>query len=343
MKNKSAIILMSLVLSLVSSCTKAKPYVGIYVYDISDTFINSLQSQIIKDLSDLYSCPLVADDAAGSQSIQNLQLVNDITSKKISAAVVNTVDRLASSAIVEKAENSDVPLVFVNREPLRSDLEIDKWSTNNCFYVGGNATSEGEEQAKIAEDILGPASTFIGSSYDKNKDGKLQIAFLKGELGHQDTEGRTNAVIAQLKKDGFDLSIVASPNCDWSRHKAYVATKGLFDSGIELMISNNDVMALGAVDAMMEKEKESNVSVGQYSKYFWPLVGCDGTAEGKAAIKYGYMLGTVLNDVQTQATIVTDILRHLLNGVSMPVYGTNVENSGNFFYVTGPKITQQLS
>jgi methyl-galactoside transport system substrate-binding protein len=337
-KNKVYLTLALLPSLLLGACARSNPYVSLFVYDLSDTFMNSLQSAIIANLAGVYDCNNPAYDAGGKQSVQNEEFVEELESGRSRAMVMNTVDRLASSALIEKAEAKNVPLVFINREPLKSDIEKDDWAKENCFYVGGNPTSEGSEQAEIADGFFGGFSSFGTSRYDKNKDGKVQVAILKGEEGHQDSEARTASCISKLQGLGYTLEIVATTYCNWKRDLAYEATKNLADKGVELLFANNDEMALGAIQALQEENASSSVAGTSFQEKNYPLVGCDGTTAGKAAVKDGFMIGTVLNDAETQAKVVTDLLHYIISGTAMPTYGKEVAVSENFYHVTGEKI-----
>ena len=327
-------------LLLLSSCGKKNTYVGVYAYDLSDTFINSLQNKIIKDLDPYYEHGEYAEDAMSSQTLQNSQLINDIDSHRICAAVVNTVDRLAASALIEKAEKNNIPLVFINREPLKEDLQKNAWSVANCFYVGGNPNAEGLAQAEIANSLFGGQSSFALSAFDKNKDGKIQVASVKGEKGHQDAEARTSSCIDGLSASGYNFEIVESVYCNWKRSEAYTAAKTFSSKNIELLFANNDAMALGVIQALQESDASSGVPLSDFKNRHYPIIGCDGTIEGKAAVSYGYMTGTVLNDDTTQAALVVDVLRKTIDNISIPAYDSNVTFKDNYYYVAGPKITQ---
>jgi methyl-galactoside transport system substrate-binding protein len=337
-KNKIGLTLALLPSLLVGACARSNPYVSLFVYDLSDTFMHSLQSAIINDLAGAYDCNNPSYDAGGKQSVQNEEFVEELDRGRSNAIVMNTVDRLASSALIEKAEAKKVPLVFINREPLKNDMQKDDWAKENCFYVGGNPTNEGNEQAEIADGFFGGFSSFGASRYDKNKDGKVQVAILKGEEGHQDSEARTASCISKLQGLGYTLEIVATTYCNWKRGLAYEATKNLADKGVELLFANNDEMALGAIQALQEENASSSASEGSFQDKNYPIVGCDGTIEGKAAVKEGYLIGTVLNDAETQAKVVTDLLHYILSGTPLPTYGQAVSASENFYHVTGEKI-----
>lgn len=83
---------------------------------------------------------------------------------------------------------------------------------------------------------------------------------------------------------------------NWNRAQAQTKTAALltqYARRIELIIANNDDMALGAIDALRDSK---------IPKEDWPgVVGIDGTDVGLAAVKRGEMIGTVYNDKEGQA------------------------------------------
>jgi methyl-galactoside transport system substrate-binding protein len=79
-----------------------------------------------------------------------------------------------------------------------------------------------------------------------------------------------------------------------------------YGSAIELIISNNDDMALGAIDALKAAKIE---------KSKWPvIVGIDGTDVGLEAVKEGEMAGTVYNDKEGQAKAMLNLAFALSTG-----------------------------
>ena len=72
---------------------------------------------------------------------------------------------------------------------------------------------------------------------------------------------------------------------------------------IEVVIANNDAMAMGAVEALKSHNKSSI-----------PVFGVDALAEALALVKSGAMAGTVLNDANNQAKATFDLARNLAAG-----------------------------
>jgi len=84
----------------------------------------------------------------------------------------------------------------------------------------------------------------------------------------------------------------------WDRVKGQEKMAAFLTStdNIEVVIANNDDMALGAIEAL-----KAAGYFGADGKYM-PVVGVDATSPAIEAVKDGTMLGTVLNDSVNQGT-----------------------------------------
>ena len=72
---------------------------------------------------------------------------------------------------------------------------------------------------------------------------------------------------------------------------------------IEVVIANNDAMAMGAVEALKAHNKSSI-----------PVFGVDALPEALALVKSGALAGTVLNDANNQAKATFDLAKNLADG-----------------------------
>ena len=94
---------------------------------------------------------------------------------------------------------------------------------------------------------------------------------------------------------------LASETCNWLRSPAYEAMSNWLEKygdSIEVVISNNDEMALGAVQALSEKSMLENGPV---------IVGIDGIKDCLEAISTGKVYGTIKNDAKQQARVILAI------------------------------------
>ncbi|OPZ36802.1 MAG: D-galactose-binding periplasmic protein precursor [Tenericutes bacterium ADurb.BinA155] len=337
MKNKRVWIGLLPFLALVSCGTSAHKF-DLFVYDDSDTFITSLKGAILTDFG--AELPTFTEnDAARSQTTQNKQILSSLESGT-KLLLVNLVDRLAASAIIEKADAAKASIIFFNREPLQSDLS----THTNMFYVGSNASQAGKLQAELAEQLF-PLKELNAKtcSFDKNGDGVIQIAIIKGEEGHQDTELRTKWCTQKLKDDGYNISILTTETGNWTTKGGETAMKSIasnyYDAtdsskaNVELVFSNNDDMASGAISYLQgEKILKDDVTSDQQPIQF---IGFDGTLTGRSLITSGLMYGTVLNDAATQA-------KDIYNLASAIISKSDITSFSQFDYVDGKLITKAL-
>jgi len=334
MKNNLRKTLMLLSLVSLCACQKGSDLAQIFIYDSTDTFIASLKGYLSKNLDGYRDYTI--NYAERKQTTQNEQTISALGDSRTKILLMNTVDRLASSALIEKAEKKNVPIIFFNREPLSTDFASD-WASKNCYYVGSDPSVEGTLQAQIADQIFGGKDAFASSVYDKNHDGWIQVAILKGEQGHQDTEQRSRYCVSELSKTlGYSVQIVSTAYCNWERSVARETMKTFYSSSIELLFANNDDMALGAIDYLKSLPSSSSSSSLPFDQQYFPIIGVDDTSAGQAAVEAGTLSGTVLNNAQRQASVIFDLMKHVLDGKDIPQYdASQVVPNGNFYHVLG--------
>lgn len=146
----------------------------------------------------------------------------------------------------------------------------------------------------------------------KNYDGKIQYVLLEGEAGHQDAISRTDCSVKTIIGKGIKLEKLSYQFADWNRGQAENRTNQLIEQygdKIEMIISNNDEMALGALEAYKKSK---------YDKKQWPIIfGIDGLDDALTAIKNGEMQGTVYNDKEDQALEISRLVVDIYQGNSM--------------------------
>lgn len=281
--------------------------IGVTLYDQYDTFISEMMDQFMeytveKEMETGVAVNVEVYNAANAQSVQNEQ-VETMLQDGCDVICVNLVDRTDPTAIIDRAEKSGVPVIFFNRELVEEDLE--RW--DGLYYVGAEALVSGILEGEAA------AQAFLSEpAYDKNQDGKCQYVVLEGEAGHQDAIVRTEYSVRTVTENGVDLEKLGYAIANWNRAQAQTKVTQMlaqYGNGIEMIISNNDDMALGAIDALEAEGIPWND---------WPvIVGIDGTSVGLEAVKSGKMQGTVYNDKEGQAKGMLELCYALVTGEGM--------------------------
>lgn len=335
MKIKKAMVLIVLVclgIQLLCACGKEetraadKIHVGVTYYNQSDTFLNELLDSFREQLKALNTEDLEATvtirDAAGSQRTQNDQ-VKELIDAGCNVLCVNLVDRADPSEIIDLARENDIPIIFFNREPVAEDLM--QWE--RLYYVGADAEQSGVMQGELAAEAVRSDNMI-----DRNRDGKIQYVVLEGEAGHQDAIIRTENAVDTLKNSGIELEKLSYQIANWNRAQAQNRMEqliGQYQDQIELVLANNDDMALGAIDAY----KKTN-----YTENAIPVfLGIDGTDVGLQAVASSEMWGTVYNDKEGQAEAMAKLAAAVISGEGMEEISFQNEK---YIYVPYSKITR---
>lgn len=278
---------------------------GVACYDQGDTFIGELfacYKEQLEAVSGELKTAVIVRDAARSQRTQNDQ-VKELIDAGCNVLCVNLVDRADPSEIIDLARENDVPIIFFNREPVAEDLM--QW--DKLYYVGAVARQSGLMQGELAAEAIK-----ADSRIDRNNDGKIQYVVLEGEPGHQDAIIRTENAVETLKSNGIALEKLSYGIANWNRAQAQNRMQQLisqYHSKIELVLANNDDMALGAIDAYKKVD---------YTESAVPVVfGIDGTDVGLEAVLNSDMAGTVYNDKEGQAEAMARLSAALVSGKGM--------------------------
>ena len=270
--------------------------VGVALYRGDDPFINNIRSKLeekAKSYEKGTGVKVVMDvaDAKGNQNTQNSQ-VDRFISLGVDVICVNMVDRSAASYVINKAMDAGTPVVFFNREPVEEDMK--RWE--HLYYVGEDA----RESAVLQGELLVDAYQENPGSLDLNGDGTVGYVMLEGERSHQDSLIRTEWSVQTMRDGDIPLEKLTGGSANWDRSQAAALMEQWirqFGDAIEVVIGNNDEMALGAAEALERAGDTRGVKV----------VGIDGTPQGIEGLKSGKLYGTVQCDSDEYAEVIFEI------------------------------------
>ena len=257
----------------------------------------------------------------------------------LAAVLVSSIFIISCGGNGNAVLNKDKPLVFFNRQPsdpTTGDIDMNSMNWNNkTYYVGFDAAGGGAVQGELITDYLAKAD----SSLDRNGDGIIGYVLCIGDVGHNDSKARTEGIRKALgtwngstdpgvAKEGsvivgnktfkvVELEGKAMTGTDGSTWNANAATEAMggwatkFATQIDMVISNNDGMAMGCLQA-------SNYPQGV------PIFGYDANADAIEAVGKGLLTGTVSQNVDAQATATLQVLRNLVDGLT----GEDVHKKG---------------
>lgn len=320
MKKILKLALVSLVaLTLVACSSTEKPEtggdggktyeIGLAIYKYDDNFMTEYRNELLSYFAELgtkdgNTYKVDMQDGKGDQANQIEQINNFIAQKK-DLIIANLIDTTGAENIVNSAKAADIPVVFINREPDVAALQI--WPGKTA-YVGADATQSGTFQGEMIN--------ALSNKGDVDGDGTVNYITLLGDPGNVDAIQRTEYSIKALDEAGNKNNALADPyQADWDTAKGEEFTRtalGQFGDKLEVVFSNNDGMALGAVTAI---EAAGRV-VGE-DIY---VVGVDALAAALELISEGRMTGTVLNDHFNQSHTTAEVAIEILNGKEVSAF-----------------------
>lgn len=275
---------------------KEKKKIGVTIYKYDDNFM-ALMRQHIESVAKEKNVELMMNDSQNDQSKQNDQ-VDIMLAKGVDVLAINLVDPAAAKTIISKAKKEGIPVIFFNKEPSQEDM----MSYEQAYFVGTNSAESGVIQGEVISKHWKK-----NKNWDINNDGVMQYVLLKGEPGHPDAEARTLYSISTLEEKGIKTEKLHLDTAMWDTAQAKDKTEawlsGPNGDKIEVIIANNDGMALGAIEALKANKRKEVV-----------VFGVDALAEALVKIENGEMAGTVLNDAENQGIAVVDLAVNLANG-----------------------------
>ena len=308
--------------------------VDVFYYDFSDVYISTVRASLDEQLKAIGIEPKNWD-AAGSQPTQSDQ-VNTAIADGTNLLIVNIVETSTSDPakdIVEAARAKDIPVIFFNREVADNDVIN---SYEKCAFVGTNAPDAGHMQGEM----IGKYLVDNYDAVDLNGDGKISYVMFKGQEANAEAEARTqfgvedaNKVLTAAGKpelEYYDSSAATKYLVDtagkWSAQAAndYMVTLlGSYNKDnnnmIELVIANNDDMALGAISAL----QNVGYNNGEGTTII-PVFGVDATDAAKEAIDKGNMIGSIKQDNVGMASTIVTLVKNVQSGAAL------MDNTGDF-------------
>ena len=296
--------------------------ISVFYYTYSDTYISSVRAALDKALKNA-GYKFNDYDANGNQSSQTEQ-IDVAISKGSQMLVVNVVDTGSNDAaltIIDKARAANIPVIFFNRSVEESVVK----SYDKCVFVGTDYEMAGHMQGQMIGDYL--VKNF--DKVDLNKDGKISYVMFKGQEGNMEAIARTQYAVEDADKV---LTKAGKPKLEFydsaNANKYLVDQDGLWSSAaatnymgtilakyseanknmVELVIANNDEMAMGAVSALQGAgyNKEGGKTI--------PVFGVDATSAAQTAIANGSMIGTIKQDGDGMAKAIASIVNNFRDG-----------------------------
>ena len=289
---------------------------SVFWYEESDVYLGTVRTALNAELE---AAGIAYDNQfAGNDQAKQIDQIKTAIAAGSNLLIVNIVTSGAPDTAQDIIDIAgDIPVIFFNRAIGTDGSDVTVLSDNaTACFIGTDAPEAGHMQGKMIGDyVLANYDTI-----DKNGDGTISYAMMKGQEGNVEAEFRTqygvedaDAVLTAAGKSAlayFDAANSDKYQVDQGGAWSAAAAKEYMDTNfvtyneannnmIELVICNNDGMAEGVVASLQEKGYNKD------GAHVVPVFGVDATDNAKALIADGAMTGTVKQDAEGMAAAIT--------------------------------------
>lgn len=241
--------------------------IGVSVSNFNDTFLTYMRDGMAAYAETLPDVELVVVDAKEDAATQLSQVENFI-SQAVDAVVIVPVNTEATAPMTQALQDAGIPLVYVNRLPAGLPEDV--------VFVGSESIDAGIFQMEWIAEQLG---------------GEGNVVIMMGKLDNEAAVKRTEGV-EQVAANFPGITITKKDTANWSREEGLTLMENWLATGdqIDAVASNNDDMALGALEAIEAAGLLGEIIVG----------GVDATPDALAEMEAGRLDVTVFQDANGQ-------------------------------------------
>lgn len=251
------VILALSMLGGVGLASSDKPVFGYVVQDLGNQFWVTV-AQGIKDRCKELGIDVIVLDARTDPARQ-LALTEDLLQRGVDALLISPWDADSGGTCVEAANRKDVPVIVVDIGVSSGEIVTLVVSDN---YGGGKLAGE------YAVELTG---------------GEGEAAHIQCQLGYKLLKARGDGFTDAAEAGG--LKIVARQPADSQRSLGMTVMQNMLQAhpNIKVVFSENDEMALGALEAVRLARKQDQVKI----------IGFDAVDDALRSIKEGGLVGTI--------------------------------------------------
>jgi len=295
------VFILVLALTLVAGAAFAQPkiVIGALIRNLDEQFVADYAANL-KSLAAAAGVELKLLDSRSDQATQ-LDQLNTLLTQGVKYFVIVPNQTEATEQMAKLIKEQGGGAAFSNIQPSVAALKVSK----NFFLASSPESVAGLIQADIIDQYFKKFPKKLGPGKSIN------ALFLLGQLGHPAQKYRTEAVKSALVAKGYKLNVIAEDTANWKPDEAQQkmdAWIAAYNGKFNIVITNNDGMALGAVESLLtakyvDDPKNLTKDVdGDGTVLKVPVLGVDATQVALKSMAENKLYATVLQDAVGQAS-----------------------------------------
>ena len=245
----------------------ARPRVALVLKTLNNPFFIDMQRGA-EDAARRLDVDLVVQAAERETDVdKQMQIIENLIQARVGALAITPSGSREVVPAVAKANEAGIPVVIV-------DTRLD----------GKAATDAGVKTASFVGSDNYRGGQIIGEYLVKVSSGNAKVAILEGIPGHDTGDQRVRGFRDAVKATPA-VQIVASQTANWERDQGFTVFQNMLQANptIDTVFACNDMMALGAIEAIRSAGKTGKIRV----------LGFDAVEDGRKAVASGAMAATV--------------------------------------------------
>jgi len=270
-----------------------RPTVALVVKTLNNPFFNDMQAgaeQMARELE----INLIVQAAEREVDVeQQVQIVENLIQRRVDAILLTPSGSREVVPVISRANRAGIPVLNLDTR-----VDMDLLARDNAeiaTFIG----SDNYEGGYLAGRYVGEALN-----------GRGKVAILEGIPGHETADSRQRGFMAGLSEFP-DVQVVTSQTANWERNLGYNVFENMLQSfsDVNAVFAANDLMALGAVEAISSSGRSPNDVI---------VVGFDAHSEAVEAIRRGSMHATVAQNPFEIGRAGVEYAYKVLNGEEIP-------------------------
>ncbi len=271
---------------------KETPRVALVLKTLDNPFFSVLR-QGAKEAAAEAGVDLIVQAAEREMDVERqMQVIENLIETQVDVLLIDPTGSGEVLPSILKANEAGIPVVIL-------DTRIDSATASEMgveieTFVGSDSYQGGVVAGEFILEQTG---------------GKANVVILEGIPGHETADSRLRGFLAAL--EGHDgMRILASQSANWERDQGFNVAQDLLQAhpDLNVVFGCNDMMALGAVEAIEAAGKSDQVIV----------VGFDAVEEARLAIADGSMLASVAQLPSEIGRIGVETAVRILEGKDVP-------------------------
>jgi ribose transport system substrate-binding protein len=223
---------------------------------------------------------------------KQMQIIENLIQTGVKALCVTPSGSKEIVPAIAKANQAGIPVIIVDTKV--DEAAAKEAGIQTATFVG----SDNYEGGKVA-----------GQHVVAVTGGKAKVAVLEGIPGHETGDSRLRGFKDAIKGSP-GIKIVASQPGNWERDLGFNVFQNMMQAHpeIDTVFACNDMMALGAVEAIAAAGKTGKIRV----------LGFDAVGDARKAIDAGTMIGSVAQFPSEMGRLAVESAVQVLNGQTPP-------------------------